>query len=32
MPLTRLQAIKELSDLCQATLFPELETNQFIEK
>jgi len=28
MPLTRLQAIKELSDLCQATLFPELETNQ----
>jgi len=28
VPLTRLQAIKELSDLCQATLFPELETNQ----
>ena len=28
MPLSRLQAIKQLSDLCQATLFPELDSNQ----
>lgn len=28
MPLSRLQAIKELSDLCQATLYPELDNNQ----
>ena len=28
MPLSRLQAIKELSDLCQSTLFPELDNNQ----
>ena len=28
MPLSRLQAIKQLSDMCQATLFPELDNNQ----
>lgn len=28
MPLSRLQAIKQLSDFCQATLFPELDVNQ----
>lgn len=28
MPLSRLQAIKQLSDMCQATLFPELDVNQ----
>ena len=28
MPLSRLQAIKQLSDFCQATLFPELDNNQ----
>jgi hypothetical protein len=28
MPLSRLQAIQQLSDLCQATLYPELNNNQ----
>ena len=28
MPLSRLQAIKQLSDFCQATLYPELDNNQ----
>ena len=28
MPLSRLQAIKQLSDMCQSTLYPELTDNQ----
>ena len=28
MPLSRLQAIKQLSDMCSATLYPELDNNQ----
>lgn len=27
MPLSRLQAIKQLSDFCQSTLYPELDNN-----
>lgn len=28
MPLSRLQAIKQLSEMCQSTLYPELSDNQ----